>query len=119
MAQIVLQRVYAFSGPAPQHAFLIDRLWPRGVSKQRLTGVQWLKEIAPDTALRQWFHHHPEQWDSFVEQYRRQLAENGAWQPLVALLRHGEPLTLLYGSKDAQHNHAVVLRDFLLQQLQQ
>ncbi|MFI8414936.1 DUF488 domain-containing protein [Serratia sp. NPDC078593] len=118
MAQIALQRVYDFNGPAAQHCFLIDRLWPRGVSKQRLAGVEWLKDVAPDNALRQWFHQHSERWDEFVTRYRQQLAENSAWQPLVALLRQGGELTLLYASKDTQHNQGVVLRDFLYQQLE-
>lgn len=116
MTQIRLQRVYDFSGPAP-HCFLIDRLWPRGISKQRLEGVAWLKEVAPSGELRQWFHHHTDQWEAFVASYRQELAAGDAWRPLAALLRQGESLTLLYGSKDTQHNQGVVLRDFLLEQL--
>lgn len=117
MAEIILQRVYDFTGPAPEHCYLIDRLWPRGISKERLQGVQWLKQVAPDNALRQWFHQHLDRWDEFESHYCLQLAQNDAWQPLVALLRQGQPLTLLYGSKDTQHNHGIVLRDFLLGQL--
>ncbi|MGB8667143.1 MAG: DUF488 family protein [Serratia inhibens] len=117
MADIHLQRVYDFTGPAPENCYLIDRLWPRGISKERLQGVQWLKQVAPDNALRQWFHQHVDQWEEFDRRYRRQLAENEAWRPLVALLRQGQALTLLYGSKDTQHNQGVVLRDFLLAQL--
>jgi len=117
MTDINLQRVYDFTGPAPENCYLIDRLWPRGVSKERLLGVQWLKQIAPDNALRQWFHQHVDQWEEFERRYQLQLAENEAWQPLVTLLRQGQALTLLYGSKDTQHNQGVVLRDFLLAQL--
>lgn len=117
MAEINLQRVYDFSAPAPEHCYLIDRLWPRGVSKERLQGVEWLKQVAPDNALRQWFHQHTDRWDEFEQRYRQQLAENDAWRPLVALLQQGEPLTLLYGSKDTQHNQGVVLRDFLMDQI--
>lgn len=62
MAKITLQRVYDFSAPAPEHCYLIDRLWPRGISKERLTGVQWLKQVAPDDELRKWFHQHTDQW---------------------------------------------------------
>lgn len=116
MADINLQRVYDFTGPTPENCYLIDRLWPRGVSKERLLGVQWLKQVAPDNALRQWFHQHVDQWEEFERRYRLQLAENEAWQPLVTLLRQGQALTLLYGSKDTQHNQGVVLRDFLLAQ---
>lgn len=116
MADITLQRVYAFSVPAPKNCYLIDRLWPRGVSKERLQGVVWLKEVAPDNALRQWFHQHTDRWDEFTLRYHQQLAENDVWKPLVALLQQGESLTLLYGSKDTQHNQGVVLREFLLKQ---
>lgn len=117
MATITLQRVYDFSAPAPAHCYLIDRLWPRGISKERLAGVQWLKQVAPDDELRKWFHQHTDQWEAFEARYRQQLAANDAWQPLVALLRQGEALTLLYGSKDTAHNQGVVLRAFLLAQL--
>ena len=65
MAKITLQRVYDFSAPAPEHCYLIDRLWPRGISKERLTGVQWLKQVAPDDELRKWFHQHTDQWAVF------------------------------------------------------
>ncbi|HBK4606284.1 DUF488 domain-containing protein [Serratia marcescens] len=117
MATITLQRIYDFSAPAPEHCYLIDRLWPRGISKERLTGVQWLKQVAPDDELRKWFHQHTDQWEAFETRYRQQLAANDAWQPLVALLRQGQTLTLLYGSKDTEHNQGVVLREFLLAQL--
>lgn len=116
MAEIRLQRVYDFSAPAPEHCYLIDRLWPRGISKERLSGVVWLKEVAPDNALRQWFHQHGEQWSEFELRYRQQLSQTIVWRPLVTLLQQGKPLTLLYGSKDTQHNQGVVLRDFLLEQ---
>ncbi|PVZ89081.1 MarR family transcriptional regulator [Serratia sp. S1B] len=118
MAEINLQRVYDFNVPAPEHCYLIDRLWPRGISKERLQGVIWLKQVAPDNALRQWFHQNTEQWDEFELRYRQQLAEHDAWQPLVTLLQQGQSLTLLYGSKDTQRNQGIVLRDFLLEQSQ-
>jgi uncharacterized protein YeaO (DUF488 family) len=117
MAKIYLQRVYDFHAPAPQHCYLVDRLWPRGISKERLQGVEWLKQVTPDNALRQWYHQHLDLWDEFQQRYREQLEKTDAWQPLVALLREGESLTLLYGSKNTQRNHAMVLRDFLLVQL--
>ncbi|AHG20768.1 MarR family transcriptional regulator [Chania multitudinisentens RB-25] len=117
MAEIHLRRVYDFSAPAPEYCYLIDRLWPRGISKERLQGVEWLKQVAPDNALRQWFHQHTDQWDVFAQRYRQQLAESDAWQPLRVLLQQGKSLTLLYGSKDTQHNQGVVLRDFLLDQI--
>ncbi|MEG2829579.1 MAG: DUF488 family protein [Edwardsiella sp. (in: enterobacteria)] len=118
MASIALQRVYDVRAPFSPHTFLTDRLWPRGIAKARLDGVNWLKEVAPSTTLRQAFHHAHLDWPAFVARYRDELAANPrAWQPLVQLLRQGESLTLLYGSRDSQCNQAVALRDWLLAQL--
>ncbi|CNK70046.1 DUF488 domain-containing protein [Yersinia proxima] len=113
--KITLQWVYDVEPPYQAHTFLVDRLWPRGISKARLEGVVWLKEVAPDNALRQWFHQHLD-WPEFVIRYQAQLNNSTAWEPLLAVLKH-QPITLLYGSRDAKNNQAVVLRDFLLGKL--
>ncbi|MGM3174668.1 DUF488 domain-containing protein [Dickeya lacustris] len=115
-------RVYDVAAPFLHATFLIDRLWPRGISKQRLEGVVWLKSVAPSNELRRWFHSNPEQWETFAALYRAELHQQAldqqelhqqtTWRPLVSLLQQHQPLTLLYGSRDAQHNHAVVLGDF-------
>ncbi|ANE74690.1 DUF488 domain-containing protein [Dickeya solani] len=113
---IRLVRVYDIP-PLPEHSvFLVDRLWPRGIAKSRLPGVVWLKDVAPGHELRRWFHANPVQWDTFVGMYRAELRQHTAWQPLVALLRQSQPITLLYGSRDKERNHAMVLRDFLIEQ---
>ncbi|MEQ9885363.1 DUF488 domain-containing protein [Pectobacterium zantedeschiae] len=114
---IHLTRVYDAQAPFSHPTFLIDRLWPRGISKARLEGVEWFKEIAPSSELRKWFHAEPERWPEFVNYYRNELAEGDASSRLRALLEQKKAIMLLYGSKDAQHNHAIVLRDFLLEQL--
>lgn len=119
MAEITLQRVYDFHGPAQQYCYLTDRLWPRGISKERLQGVVWLKEVAPETELRQWFHHHTDQWDAFNARYRQQLEASEYWKELLEIVQQGHSLTLLFGSKDVHHNQAVVLRDFLHEKLQE
>ncbi|CNC65153.1 putative uroporphyrin-III c-methyltransferase [Yersinia frederiksenii] len=110
--KISLQRVYDVQAPYQANTFLVDRLWPRGISKARLEGVIWLKEVAPDNALRQWFHQHLD-WPEFVVRYQAQLNNSTAWQPLLAVLKQ-RPITLLYGSRNAEQNQAIVLRDFLI-----
>ncbi|WP_169740117.1 DUF488 domain-containing protein [Paraburkholderia acidipaludis] len=114
---IDIQRVYD-PPPTGNHAcFLVDRLWPRGIRKEALAHVQWLKEVAPSTALRQWFHQDPTQWDTFEQRYVAELDANpAAWQPLAEACAKG-PVALLYGSRDVEHNHAIVLRDYLLKKL--
>lgn len=118
MASIRLLRVYDVQAPFPPHTFLTDRLWPRGITKAHLEGVCWLKAVAPSTALRQAFHHASVDWPGFVARYREELAAAPqGWQPLAHLLRQGETITLLYASRDSRCNQAVVLRDWLLAQV--
>jgi uncharacterized protein YeaO (DUF488 family) len=116
-AKIAIQRVYEPLLENGETCFLVDRLWPRGMRKERLAGVTWARDVAPSTALRQWFHaseHDPAQWDTFERRYLEELDANpAAWTPLVEASLAG-PIVLLYGSHDAEHNHAVVLRDYLL-----
>jgi Uncharacterized conserved protein len=114
-AHINLLNVYHTEPPYPAHSFLVDRLWPRGVRKEKLQGVEWLKDVAPTTELRQWFHQNHEEWDTFQKQYRKELTHNEAvWQPLLDLLVAGKTIALLSGNKDEEHNQAVVLREFLM-----
>ncbi|MNQ90555.1 hypothetical protein D3C85_1059000 [compost metagenome] len=92
---------------------LVDRLWPRGLSKERAAIDLWLKEIAPSTGLRQWFGHEPERWGEFQRRYRAELEANGeAVGRLEEMLRAGKT-TLIYGAKDEAHNDAVVLAAYL------
>lgn len=117
MANIHLARVYEISPPIAENGFLIDRLWPRGVTKECLSGVIWLKNVAPSTELRQRFHADPTRWDDFCHDYLTELNQGQSWMPLLQLLQQNKRITLLFGSKDMEHNQGVVLRDFLLQQL--
>ncbi|RMH05305.1 MAG: DUF488 family protein [Nitrospirae bacterium] len=94
---------------------LVDRLWPRGLSKHTAHIHHWLKDIAPSTSLRTWFHRHPEQWEEFQRRYHAELQQ--ASESLARLrtwAQHG-PLTLLYASRDTQHNNAVVVKAYLEQ----
>lgn len=113
---ITIQRVYELLPEGDVACFLVDRLWPRGMRKEKLAHATWAKEAAPSTALRQWYHareHDPSQWDAFCERYLAELAGNrAAWEPIVEA-RETRPVVLLYGSHDTQRNHAMVLRDFL------
>ncbi|HEY4802328.1 MAG TPA: DUF488 family protein [Paraburkholderia sp.] len=113
---IDIQRVYEPLPEGGHHCFLVDRLWPRGLSKEKLANVEWLKEVAPSTALRQWFHKDPAQWTEFRKRYLAELnASPDAWQPLAKAAAEGH-ITLLYGSHDTERNHAIVLRDYLEKQ---
>lgn len=110
---IRLKRIYEPAAPDDGERILIDRIWPRGVSKQEAALSQWLKEVAPSTELRKWFDHDPARWQEFGRRYRAELKENGAAiQPLHEFLKSGR-VTLLYGAHDVAHNHALVLADYL------
>ncbi|HLS82447.1 MAG TPA: DUF488 domain-containing protein [Steroidobacter sp.] len=96
---------------------LVERLWPRGVKKAALEMDEWRKDVAPSTALRQWFGHRPERWPEFRRRYESELRGNiAAWSPILEAARNGT-VTLLYSAHDVEHNSAVVLRDFLIGQL--
>ena len=93
---------------------LVDRIWPRGVTKERAGIDLWLKDVAPSTELRQWFDHDPARWDEFRRRYARELAGKG--EALALLRRHAQTgtLTLVFGARDREHNNAVALREVLL-----
>lgn len=96
---------------------LVDRLWPRGVAKADLPIDAWLKDIAPSGSLRKWFGHDPAKWDAFSGRYRAELTKAPeAVDQALDWCRKGE-VTLLYGAKDTEHTHALVLREFLQQEL--
>jgi len=105
----------AYEPPAPEDGerILIDRLWPRGVSKERAAIDEWMKELAPSTELRRWFGHDPAKWDEFRKRYRAELAAQR--DALHALAKRGarKRITLVYGARDEEHNDAVVLREVL------
>lgn len=93
--------------------FLIDRLWPRGMSKEKLIMDAWLKDVSPSGDLRRWFGHDPAKWDEFKRRYKAELDSNkNAWEPLVEASRKGK-VTLLFSAHDSDHNNAVVLKEYL------
>ncbi|WEN15472.1 DUF488 domain-containing protein [Rhodanobacter sp. AS-Z3] len=110
---IAIKRVYEPAAPADGYRVLIDRLWPRGLKKEAVPLDLWAKELAPSTALRQWFGHDPALWDGFRHRYASELDQLAEyWQPLAQrAARH--PLTLLYGARDEEHNNAVAMKAYL------
>lgn len=112
MVKLSMKRVYESPSDADGCRVLVDRLWPRGVAKAEAAIDLWLKEVAPSTALRQWFRHDPAKWGEFRKRYRAELKDNPAWIELQALARR-QPVTLVYAARDEQHNDAVVLKELL------
>ncbi len=112
---VSLKRVYDAPSPADGRRILVDRLWPRGVSRAEAHIDRWMKEIAPSAELRRWFGHDPSRWPEFQARYREELARPAAASALADLraLSLKGPVTLLYGAKDAAHNNAVVLKAVL------
>jgi uncharacterized protein YeaO (DUF488 family) len=110
---IRIKRVYGPHSEQDGKRILVDRLWPRGLSKEKAGVDLWLKEIAPSTELRKWFAHDPARWIQFQNRYRAELEKNA--ESVALLKREAErgPVTLLFGAKDEEHNEAVVLRSML------
>jgi uncharacterized protein YeaO (DUF488 family) len=110
---LAVKRIYEPPAPDDGQRVLVDRIWPRGVSKKDAALALWLKDIAPSDELRKWFGHEPARWAEFQERYGAELDGNGeAVGELLGLLRHGK-VTLLYGAHDETHNNAVALAGYL------
>lgn len=112
--QINIKRVYDPPKVSDGYRILIDRLWPRGTKKEALKYDIWEKNIAPSPALLRWFHENPqEHWEGFVSLYSKELENSASVKDFVEKIKSHDRITLLYASKDATHNHASVLRQFL------
>ena len=113
-ANVQLKRAYKLPARSDGARILIDRLWPRGVTKKSAAIDEWFKDIAPSTALRQWFGHDPARWQEFRRRYAGEVRQNPEHlEKLRARARQG-PITLVFSAHDELHNDAVVLRDLLL-----
>jgi uncharacterized protein YeaO (DUF488 family) len=110
---ILLKRAYEPVEPSDGFRILVDRLWPRGVSKDAAHIDLWLKEIAPSTALRKWFDHDPSKWDEFQDRYFLELRHNPERVEQLTAYTHRGVITLVYGAKDKEHSHAAVLKEYL------
>jgi len=108
-----IKRVYEDAADSDGFRVLVDRLWPRGLSKQRAALDEWLADIAPSTALRKWFHHDPARWEEFGRRYRAELRGHAAQLQALRRRARGQRVTLLYGARDVRINHARVLREVL------
>ena len=106
-----VKRVYEAPSQTDGMRILVDRLWPRGLAREKAKVDEWMKEIAPSDDLRRWFHSHPEKWGDFRRKYRRELHSSEKLEYLRQLesLRRRTNITLLYGSKDETHNNAVIV----------
>lgn len=107
-----IKRAYEAPAKTDGQRVLVDRLWPRGISKATAGIDHWLKDVAPSAELRQWFGHEAEKWTRFKQRYRAELKSNPALAELKALARQGD-ITLVYAAKDEAHNNAVVLKQIL------
>lgn len=115
---IELKRAYEAPAESDGYRALVDRLWPRGLTKDALKLDAWLRDLAPSTALRKWFDHDPKKWETFRERYCRELDGQGpAIEELARRARDGR-VTLVFGARDAEHNDAVALKAYLERRLQ-
>lgn len=112
-ANVKLKRAYEPPAADDGTRILIDRLWPRGVTKERAAIDQWMKDISPSTELRKWFGHDPARWDEFRRRYAKEVGQNtDLLDQLRSLARQG-PITLVYSAHDEKHNDAVELRHLI------
>ncbi len=110
MRSVAIKRAYDPPAPKDGSRILVDRLWPRGLTKKKAALDGWMKDVAPSTSLRKWFGHKPERFKDFAKRYRAELKGNPALEELRAL--KGK-VTLIYGAKDPKINHAIVLAKVL------
>ncbi|MHB8135388.1 MAG: DUF488 domain-containing protein [Anaerolineaceae bacterium] len=110
---IKIKRVYEANASSDGARFFVERLWPRGIKKEKLLMQAWLKDVSPSPELRQWFQHDPEKWDIFQYRYREELESNPqSWKPILDALQAGD-VTLLYSTRDTEKNSAYLLKVFL------
>ena len=110
---IGIKRICDDPSPDDGYRILVDRIWPRGVSKEDAALGDWTEEVAPTSDLREWFGHDPERFEEFRRRYRSELDDNPAVATLRAAIADHKHVTLLYGAHDREHNQAVVLKEYL------
>lgn len=112
LMSLSLKRAYDPAEQSDGVRILVDRLWPRGVTKAKAKIDHWLKEVAPSNELRKWFGHDPDKWVEFQKKYRAELEGNPALEELIERVREADT-TLVYAAKDGAHNHTLVLKDII------
>lgn len=110
---IQIKRAYEPASDADGHRILVDRLWPRGISKERAKIDRWAKELSPSTALRKWFGHDPAKWAEFKIRYKKELRANTEALREIAGISKTGAVTLVFAARDEQHNEAVVLQEVI------
>jgi len=110
-----IQLARAYHAPAPDGSFrvLVDRLWPRGIKKSDLKIDAWAKQLAPTSGLRRWFNHDPDRWDEFRTRYFKELDGNVSQAGELLSAAGKKPLLLLFGARDEEHNHAIVIKQWI------
>lgn len=116
MSTIQIKRIYEPAETSDGTRILVDRLWPRGIKKELAKVDEWMKEVAPSTALRKWIHQDPTKWQEFKAKYMLELNENEAIKHLQGIINKSNVVTLLYAAHDEEQNHALVLLEFIKQQ---
>jgi len=110
---IKLKRVYVEPAVEDGRRILVERLWPRGMSKDKIKIDEWMKDLAPSGSLRRWFSHDPEKWQEFRSRYRKELEpKTSELKRLAEMAKRGD-ITFVYSARDEQHNNAVVLKELL------
>lgn len=111
---IKLKRIYEKPEPSDGYRILVDRLWPRGVSKEKASLDLWFRDIAPSTELRKWFGHDPKKWPEFQKKYTAEIAANQeVFAKLKKIAEENKVVTLLYAARDETHNEAVIVKNLL------
>lgn len=112
--RLAIKRAYEAAGPDDGWRVLVDRIWPRGRSKEALALGAWHKDLSPSPELRKWYGHEPARWEEFLRRYRAELdANRAAVDAFAAEIRARAKVTLVYGAKDEQRNQAVALKTYL------
>ncbi len=109
---IILQRIYDEEQKSG-YRVLVDRIWARGITREKANLNEWCKELAPSTELRKWFSHDPKKWESFRVKYKKELADKRDEAKELLKRAGNKTLILLYGARDTEHTHAIVLKEFL------
>lgn len=108
-----LKRIYEGYSPEDGYRILVERLWPRGISKEDAHIDMWMKDVAPSTELRKWFNHEDEKWDEFQKKYMEELSKTSQLEKLREIVSRYGDVTLVFSSKNEKHNNAVVLYNML------
>lgn len=113
MKPIIIKRIYEKPSDSDGYRLLVDRIWPRGISKEKAKLHEWNKDIAPSTELRKWFNHQEERFDAFVGRYKEELSDKKAELSRIKKICENQQVCLLYGAKNEKYNQAVVLKEII------